>query len=85
MWFAGLWLDERPVPSPKFHDQMLLQPGVDMLVELLVVSNWVMFFLPVIGLTVKIRDRDRADGVRLDHLGDRVESPPAFVTVNLTL
>ena len=33
---------------------MLLQPAVDMLVELLVVSNWVMFFRPLIGLTVKI-------------------------------
>ena len=42
-----------PLPSPKFHDQMLLQPGVDMFVEVLVVSNWVTFLVPVIGLTVK--------------------------------
>ena len=54
MWFAGLWLDEMPLPSPKFHDQMLLQPGVVMSVELLVVSNWVTFFLPLVGLTVKL-------------------------------
>ena len=77
MWFAGLWLDEMPLPSPKFHDQMLLQPGVDMLIEPFVVSNWVTFFLPLIGPTVKL-ETGRAHDVGGDHLGDRVV-PPAFV------
>ncbi len=84
MWFAGLWFDERPLPSPKFQDQMLLQPGVDMLIELLVVSNWVMFFLPLIGLTVKIEM-----GVGQTTLAWTtwviVSLPPAFETVSLTL
>ena len=84
MWFAGLWLDEMPVPSPKFQDQMLLQPGVDMLVDRFVVSNWVMFFLPVIGLTVKFEIGNGQRGFTWTTLMT-VESPPAFVTFNLTL
>ena len=69
MWFAGLWADEMPVPSPKFHDQMLLQPAVDMLIELLVVSNWVMFLRPLIGLTVKTEMGARAHEVGVDRHG----------------
>ena len=82
MWFAGLWLDEMPLPSPKFHDQMLLQPAVVMLVELLVVSNCVTFFLPLIGLTVKLEIGTGQTTLACDVVGDVLE-PPAFVTVSV--
>ena len=49
------------------------------------VSNWVMFFLPVIGLTVKLETGDGQTTLAWTIMGDRVELPPAFVTFNVTL
>jgi hypothetical protein len=50
--FCSVETDDDPAPSPKFHDQASVQPGV--VVEKSVKSNCVCFFLPLEGENTKL-------------------------------
>ena len=54
--YDGFCADDAPLPSPKFHDQMRLQIGLPMFVEVSVKWNTVTFLTPVKldGTTVKL-------------------------------
>jgi hypothetical protein len=73
-----------PVPSPKFHDHVLLHPDVDMFVEDSVTVQKACFFLPDNGVTEKaatggVQAADAFTGCETEF------EPPALVTVSVML